>query len=119
MFSDRFGGRYLFPNEYVLVEVKLNLLIGDVDAELLERVLLEVLKTEDVQDADVEALVILPGGERMKRDENALISRAERFPASCTKVLTVTSFCFHSSQTHHAPNLTPGGCQAAAVRLYG
>lgn len=48
----------------MLVEVKLDLLIGDVDAELLERVLLEVLKTEDVQDADVQALVILSGDER-------------------------------------------------------
>lgn len=54
---------YLFPSEYVLVEVKLDLLIGDVDAELLERVLLEVLKTEYVQDANVQALVILSGGE--------------------------------------------------------
>lgn len=36
----------------MLVEVKLDLLVGDVDAELLERVLLEVLEAEDVQDAD-------------------------------------------------------------------
>lgn len=54
---------YLFPSEYVLVEVKLDLLVGDVDAELLERVLLEVLEAEHVQDADVQALVILPGGD--------------------------------------------------------
>lgn len=53
---------YLFPSEYVLVEVELDLLVGDVDAELLERVLLEVLKTKDVQDANVQALVILSGG---------------------------------------------------------
>lgn len=51
----------------MLVEVKLDLLIGDVDAELLERVLLEVLKTEDVQDADVQALVILSGGEKSEK----------------------------------------------------
>lgn len=51
----------------MLVEVKLDLLIGDVDAELLERVLLEVLKTEDVQDADVQALVILSGGEKNEK----------------------------------------------------
>ncbi len=51
----------------MLVEVKLDLLIGDVDAELLERVLLEVLKTEDVQDADVQALVILSGGKQNEK----------------------------------------------------
>ena len=58
------GGTHLLPGEYVLVEVKLDLLVGDVDAELLERVLLEVLETEDVQDADVQALVVFPAGER-------------------------------------------------------
>ena len=56
-------GLHLFPSEYVLVEVKLDLLIGDVDAKLLEGVLLEVLEAEDVQDADVQALVFLSGGE--------------------------------------------------------
>lgn len=59
-------GLHLFPSEYVLVEVKLDLLIGDVDAKLLEGVLLEVLEAEDVQDADVQALVFLSGGERKK-----------------------------------------------------
>lgn len=43
---------HLLPGEYVLVEVELDLLVGDVDAELLEGVLPEVLKAEDVQDAN-------------------------------------------------------------------
>lgn len=64
---DAFLNLYLFPSEYVLVEVKLDLLIGNVDAELLERVPLEVLKAEDVQDADVQALVILSGGDRNEK----------------------------------------------------
>jgi len=55
------GGLHLFPGEYVLVEVKLDLLVGDVDAELLEGVLLEVLEPEDVQDADVQAVLLLSG----------------------------------------------------------
>lgn len=55
---------HLFPSEYVLVEVELDLLVGDVDAELLERVPLEVLEAEDVQDADVQALVVFSGGEK-------------------------------------------------------
>ena len=48
----------------MLVEVELDLLVGDVDAQLLERVLLEVLEAEDVQDADVQAFVLLSGGEK-------------------------------------------------------
>jgi len=52
---------YLLPGEDVLVEVELDLLIGDVDAELLKRVPLKVFKAEDVQDADVQTLVFLPG----------------------------------------------------------
>ena len=35
-----------------LIEVKLQLLVGIVDAELLEGIQLEDLETEDVQDAD-------------------------------------------------------------------
>lgn len=58
------GGPHLLPGEYVLVEVELDLLVGDVDAQLLEGVLLEVLETEDVQDADVQALVVLSGRRR-------------------------------------------------------
>lgn len=50
---------YLLPGEYVLIEVELNLLVGDVDAELLKRVVLEVLEAEDVQDADVLFFVFL------------------------------------------------------------
>lgn len=57
---------YLLPGEDVLVEVKLDLLVGDVDAKLLEGVLLEVLEAEDVQDADVQAFVVLSGGENKK-----------------------------------------------------
>lgn len=55
---------YLFPSEYVLVEVELDLLVGNVDAELLKRVFLEVLKTEDVQDANVQAFVTFPEDEK-------------------------------------------------------
>lgn len=51
------GFVYLLPSKDVLVEVKLDLLVGDVDAELLEGVLLEVFKTKNVQDADVEAFL--------------------------------------------------------------
>lgn len=50
----------------MLVEVKLDLLVGNVDAELLEGVLLEILKTKDVQDADVQASLILSGGAKKR-----------------------------------------------------
>lgn len=39
----------------MLVEVELDLLVGDVDTQLLERVLLEVLEAEDVQDSHIHA----------------------------------------------------------------
>lgn len=51
----------------MLVEVELDLLVGDVDAQLLERVPLEVLEAENIQDADVQALVFLSGGGRRER----------------------------------------------------
>lgn len=50
----------------MLVEVELDLLVGDVDAQLLKGVFLEVFKTKDVQDADVKAFVILPRQDDMQ-----------------------------------------------------
>jgi hypothetical protein len=46
------GYRFLFEREDVVVEELVQLLVGVVDAQLLERVLLEVLEPEDVEDAD-------------------------------------------------------------------
>ena len=44
--------RLLLQSEDVMVEELVELLVGVVDAELLERVGLEVFEAEDVQDAD-------------------------------------------------------------------
>ena len=55
---------HLLQGKDVLVEVELDLLIGDVDAELLERVLLEVLEAEDVQDAHIHPTVCGAGQRR-------------------------------------------------------
>ena len=44
---------YLLHGEYLMIEVTLQLLVGKVDTELLKTVLLKILKTEDVQDANV------------------------------------------------------------------
>lgn len=61
-FRDKLAaGLYLFPSKDVLVEVKLDLLVGYVDAKLLKGVLLEVLKAKYIQDANVQALVVLSG----------------------------------------------------------
>ena len=46
---------HLLKGKDVLVEVKLNLFVGDVDAQLLKRVLLEVLKSKDVQDSHIHS----------------------------------------------------------------
>lgn len=53
---------HLLQLEDVLVEVVLQLLVGIVDAELLEAVPLEVLKAKDVQDPDGQALRRGEGG---------------------------------------------------------
>ena len=45
---------HLLHGEYLVVEVALQLLVGQVDAELLEAVALKVLKAEDVEDSNVE-----------------------------------------------------------------
>lgn len=55
----------------MLVEIKLDLLICDVDAQLFERVLLEVLKSKDVQDSHIHAT--LCGTSKEKRGTNKLI----------------------------------------------
>lgn len=46
----------LFPREDVLIEVVLDLLIGNIDAKLLERILGKILKAENVQKTDRQRL---------------------------------------------------------------
>ena len=53
----------------MLIEVELDLLVGNVDAELLEGVLLKVLKAKDVQDPNVQPFVFLTEGERERERE--------------------------------------------------
>lgn len=47
---------YLLQLEDVLVEVVLEALVGEVDAELLETVVLIILKAKDIQDSDGQNL---------------------------------------------------------------
>lgn len=47
----------MFKLENVLVEVVLQTLVGKVDAELFEAVVLVILKTKDVEDTDGQDLV--------------------------------------------------------------
>lgn len=56
----------------MLVEVKLDLLVCDVDAQLLKRVLLEVLKSKDVQDSHIHA-ALCSTSKRGKKGTNKLI----------------------------------------------
>jgi hypothetical protein len=46
----------LFPREDVLIEVVLDLLIGNIDTKLLERILGKILKAENVQKTDCQRL---------------------------------------------------------------
>lgn len=47
---------YLLQLEDVLVEVVLEALVGEVDAELLETVVLVILEAKDIQDSDGQNL---------------------------------------------------------------
>lgn len=55
----------------MLVEVKLNLLVRDVDTQLLKRILLEVFKSKDVQDSHIHAA--LCGTSKEEKGTNKLI----------------------------------------------
>ena len=58
---DLFGQvQLLLQSEDVVIEEAVQLLVGVVDAQLLERVAAEVFEAEDVEDAE-EALALLPG----------------------------------------------------------
>jgi len=48
---------YLFPGKDVLIEVELNLFIGNVDTELFKRILLEILKAKDIKNSNVQTLI--------------------------------------------------------------
>lgn len=82
---------YLLPGEDVLVKVELDLLIGDVDAELLKRVPLKVFKAEDVQDADVQALVFLPEEKYKDRIRNFIYHYF--FSAFKQHLTTIYTYC--------------------------
>lgn len=62
---------HLFEGKYVLVEVKLNLLVCDIDAQLFKGVLLEVFKSKDVQDSHIHAA--LCGTSKEEKGTNKLI----------------------------------------------
>lgn len=51
---------YQFPSEYVLIEIVLKLLIGDVNAQLLETVHVKILKSKYVQNANRATLRTTP-----------------------------------------------------------
>lgn len=49
---------YLFPGKDMLIEVELNLFIGNVDAELFKRIFFEILKAKDIQNSNVQTIVM-------------------------------------------------------------
>lgn len=62
---------HLFEGKYMLVEVKLYLLVCDVDAQLFKRVFLEVFKSKDVQDSHIHAT--LSGTSKEEKGTNKII----------------------------------------------
>lgn len=90
---------HLFQSEDVLVKVELNLFVSDVDTQLLERVLLEVLKTKDVQDPYVHHAL----------GRTSKTQKAEHYPAVTTynasrALMTHTTEYF---TTHQAQKQSP------------
>lgn len=51
------GHGYLLKSKNVLIEVVLDLFIGDVDAQLLEGIPLKILEPKDIQDPHVHAVI--------------------------------------------------------------
>lgn len=49
---------YLFPRKDMLIEVELNLFIGNVDTELFKRIFFEILKAKDIKNSNVQTVII-------------------------------------------------------------
>lgn len=52
---------YLLPREHVLIEIILNLLICNVNAQLLKGVLFEIFEAKYIKDANVQLISFPPG----------------------------------------------------------
>lgn len=52
MLSCKVSSTHLLPCKHILVKVKLELFIGNVDAELFKRIILAVLKAENIEHAN-------------------------------------------------------------------
>lgn len=48
---------YLFPCKDMLIEVELNLLVGNVDTELFERISFEIFKTKDIKNSNIQSFI--------------------------------------------------------------
>ena len=69
---------YLLPSKDVLVEVKLQLFIGNVDTQLLKWVGTKVLKTKNVQNANIQQLCGTGGRDEKKEKEREDEGRMKR-----------------------------------------
>lgn len=49
---------YLFPGKNMLIEVELNLFIGNVDTELFKRIFFEILKAKDIKNSNVQTIIV-------------------------------------------------------------
>lgn len=49
---------YLFPRKDMLIEVELNLFIGNVDTELFKRIFFEILKAKDIKNSNVQTVIV-------------------------------------------------------------
>lgn len=49
---------YLFPCKDMLIEVELNLFIGNVDTELFKRIFFEILEAKDIKNSNVQTVIV-------------------------------------------------------------
>lgn len=85
------SSRYLLKSKHVPIEVVLDLLVGDVYAELLERISPEVLESKNIQYPHIHAVVCTTAQERIQPFREGTFTsgdgenvRARVFISSCT-----------------------------------
>lgn len=95
---------YLFHFEYVLVEVLLELLVGKIDAELLERIFGKHFKSKNVQDSDSISLREM-ATDSIARVRRKIIRKRDR--AKVTEVKTRTQYA-HANYLVNVSSVSDG-----------
>lgn len=93
-FSDFRVHYYLLKSKNVLIEIVLDLLIGDIYAELLKRISLKVLESKNIQDSHIHTIVCTTAQERTKsfREGNIYLRTVRKPNGSWIRLATEATF---------------------------